>query len=92
MNQFCDAIRDRRIITFRYKGTVRTAEPHLVGYNSDGDLTLSAWQLSGGSGQGFRDYHVKKVSGLTISKQSFVGPRPDYNPVDKTLPRIICRL
>ncbi|WP_367275167.1 WYL domain-containing protein [uncultured Erythrobacter sp.] len=92
MTQICDAIRDRQVISFLYKGRTRTVEPHLVGYDNDGDLTLSAWQLSGGSGQGFRDFHVSKLSGLTISPQTFAGPRPGYNPNDKTLSRIVCRL
>ena len=92
MNQICDAVRDRRIISFSYKGTIRTVEPHLVGHDSDGDLTLSAWQLSGGSGQGFRDFHVRKLSGLTITQRSFAGPRPGYNPNDSTLERVVCRL
>jgi len=92
MSQICDAIRDKRIISFRYKGAIRTVEPHLVGYDSDGDLTLSAWQLSGGSGQGFRDFHVGKLSGLTITDQAFAGPRRGYNPRDRTLDRIVCRL
>jgi predicted DNA-binding transcriptional regulator YafY len=92
MSQICDAIRDRKVISFHYKGRVRTVEPHLVGYDADGDLTLSAWQLSGGSGVGFRDFHVSKLSGLTITQQSFAGARPGYNPGDKTLKRIVCRL
>lgn len=92
MSQICDAIRDRRVINFYYKGRTRTVEPHLVGYDRDGDLTLSAWQLSGGSGQGWRDFHVSKLSGLSITQQTFVGARSGYNPRDSTLQRIVCRL
>ena len=92
MSQICDAIRDRKVIQFLYKGQARTAEPHLVGYDRDGDLTLSAWQLSGGSGIGFRDFHVSKISGLTITQQSFAGHRAGYNPNDSTMSRIVCRL
>ncbi|MBX7501358.1 WYL domain-containing protein [Qipengyuania sp. YG27] len=92
MTKICDAIRDRKIISFYYKGRTRVAEPHLVGYDRDGDLTLSAWQLSGGSGQGFRDFHINIMSNLTIMPQSFSGARPNYNPNDSTLGRILCRL
>lgn len=90
--QLCDAIRQRRVVRFIYKGVARTAEPHTVGYDRDGDLTLCAWQLSGGSGQGFRDFHVAKLSGLSITDQCFARPRPKYNPNDRTLSRIVCRL
>ena len=92
MQTICDAIRERRVLTFRYDGATRRVEPHLLGYDSDGDLTLSCWQLSGGSGTGFRDFHVAKLSGLDITEERFEGPRRGYNPNDKTLTRIVCRL
>lgn len=92
MNTICDAIRDRAVLRFTYKGSVRTVEPHLLGYDSDGDLTLSAWQLSGGSGQNWRDFHVAKLSGIARTGSHFSGPRPGYNPNDRTLDRIVCRL
>lgn len=92
MERICEAIKDRCVVSFSYKGKVRSVEPHLLGYDKDGDLTLSAWQLSGGSGQGFRDFHVGMLSGLTITQQSFAGPRSGYSANDKTLSRIVCRL
>lgn len=88
----CTAIANRSVIEFQYKGQSRTVEPHLLGVDSDGDVTLSAWQLSGGSGQGFRDFHVSKLSGPSTTGATFSGPRPGYNPNDSTLVRIICRL
>jgi len=90
--EICGAIESRNIISFRYKGVTRRVEPHLVGIDSDGDLTLSAWQLSGGSGTGFRDFHVSKLSGLAIESETFSGARKGYNPNDKTLSQIVCRL
>lgn len=88
----CRAIAERKTLTFFYRGSRREVEPHLVGYDSSGDLTLSAWQLSGGSGQDWRDFHVSSLSALSITDRSFSGPRPGYNPNDKTLTRIVCRL
>ena len=90
--QLCGAIQRRQIVSFLYDGRQRTVEPHLVGWDQDNDLTLSAWQLSGGSGQGWRDFHVAKLSGLSITGQTFSGPRAGYNPRDKTLRQIVCSL
>jgi predicted DNA-binding transcriptional regulator YafY len=92
MKVICDAIEQRCCLSFSYKGKMRTVEPHLLGYDNDGDLTLSAWQLSGGSGQNFRDFHVSKLSGLSISQSNFSGARQGYNPNDKTIRQIVCRL
>ncbi len=83
---------NRRVISFTYDGRARTVEPHLLGYDDDGDLTLSAWQLSGGSGRGWRDFHVARLSGLSTTGSIFAGARPEYNPRDKTIVRIVCRL
>lgn len=88
----CQAIPDRMVILLYCDGRPRQVEPHIVGYDSDGDLTLSCWQLSGGGGVGWRDFHVSKLGGLSITEQQFSGPRPGYNPNDKTLDRIVCRL
>jgi predicted DNA-binding transcriptional regulator YafY len=87
----CGAIAAREILTFRYSGTVRTVEPHLLGYDGDGDLTLSAWQLSG-TGVGWRDFHVSRLSELAITGDTFSGARQGYNPQDETIARVVCRL
>lgn len=90
--KICEAIASLQIIQFTYKGKIRTVEPHALGYDSDGDLTLSAWQLSGGSGQDFRDFHVDKLSGLATTGERFAGARQGYRKDDKTLSRIVCQL
>jgi len=87
----CAAIQARQTLTLSYKGSQRTVEPHLLGYDSDGDLTLSAWQVTG-TNPGWRDFHVAKASGLSKAGGNFAGPRPGYNPNDSTLQRIVCRL
>lgn len=88
----CGAIQDQRVLSFLYDGSHRLVEPHLLGVDSDGDVTLSAWQISGGSGQGWRDFHVAKLTSLSITEQSFAGPRDGYNPNDETIDQVICRL
>lgn len=91
-NDACRAIGERKIVTFYYDGTLRTVEPHLVGYDHDGDLTLSAWQLSGGSGRGFRAFHLRNATAFSITQQNFERPRPGYNRNDRSIGRFLCRL
>ena len=86
----CDAIRQRKVLQFTYTGTLRTVEPHLLGYDADGDLTVSAWQRLG-TGEGWRDFHVSKVHALATTGATFGGPRPGYNPRDETIDRVVCR-
>lgn len=86
----CRAIQNRQVIKFLYDGAWRTVEPHQLGLDHDGDLTLSAWQLSGGSGVDWRDFHIANVSGLTTAGQNFSGPRPGYNPHNSKMSRVLC--
>ena len=88
----CDAIRDRRIVLITYDGSVRKVEPHLLGYSTKGNLTLSAWQLSGGTSTGWKDFVCAKIINVVSSNEVFAGPRPDFNPRDRTMREIICRL
>ena len=86
------AIRNKRVIMFTYKYSLRTVEPHLLGISNTGVLTLSAYQLLGGSGQGWRDFHIGKIHGITTTGQSFVQPRLGYNPFDTTMSQILARV
>jgi predicted DNA-binding transcriptional regulator YafY len=87
----CDAIGKRCQIAISYSGSQRVVEPHLLGYSSKGALMLSAWQVSGGSGQGWRDFFVDKIASVALTQTNF-DARPGYNPNDPAMTQIICRL
>ncbi|ORE90151.1 hypothetical protein ATO4_22052 [Aurantimonas sp. 22II-16-19i] len=95
-DQICEAIRERFLLRFWYPRSQpddRVVEPHLLGFNSAaGTLTLSAWQISGGSGVGFRPYHVNLIKNFVVTDERFSGTRIGYNPNDTTMSRIICRI
>ena len=88
----CKAIQRRRRISFMYKGVRREVEPHLLGYDFRGNLTLSAWQLQGNSEEGFRNFHISEIAGIARGLIGFPRPRPGYNPNDQTIPQVVCRL
>jgi len=95
------AIESRNQISFQYglgkAPGPRLVEPHMVAYNQAGQLALSAWFLGGNSesqeGQGWREYLLSAISGVTVLRQQFPGPRPGYNPSGgKSFHNIQCRL
>lgn len=88
----CEAIGQRRLVSFIYKSAPRTAEPYILGYDDKGALTLSAFQVSGGSGSGFRTFPVEGMSFVTLTEHGFDGKRPQYNPRDRYFSRIICQI
>lgn len=88
----CNYIRRREVLYFVYDGAGRTVEPHLLGTDADGDLTLSAWQRSGPTPSGWRDFHVKKMRNISPVGRNFRSARPGYNREDTTIQNIICRV
>lgn len=87
----CRAVRARRTLSFVYRNVWRTADPHIVGFDHSGHLLLSAFQTSGGSGVGFRTFHIAGLSQIAETGQQF-SPAPGYNPQDPVFWHIICRL
>jgi hypothetical protein len=86
------AINKRRILAFTYKGEERTAEPYILGYDDKGALVLSAVQLTGGSGAGFRTFHLDGLSGLHLAERKFHRNHPDYNPRDPYFARVLGKI
>ena len=91
MHHLCQAISSRRTVMFYYSGFMREVEPYLLGYDESGEMKLSAWQLSGGRRQGWREYPVSHLSGLSTTGRTFTGLRSDYFPKQETIDRIVCR-
>jgi predicted DNA-binding transcriptional regulator YafY len=91
-DEICRAIQAKKIITLSYDRKTRTVLPHMLAFDADGDLTLYAWQLQTGSGEGWRQFHVSNISGMSITGQSFLGPRIDWKPHKIAVSRVLCRL
>jgi len=89
INIIYEAIGERRVLAFSYKGTDRTAEPYIVGYDDKNKLVLSAVQLSGGSGVGFRSFDVNEMSEVAKTGRHFYGGHADYNPSDPYFAHIL---
>jgi hypothetical protein len=92
MNEvICKAINETCQLAFIYKGVQRRVEPHAYGSQPNGKDGLCAWQLGGGSGDGYRFYLVVEMTGVSVSEQ-FDGPRPDYRRGDRRFSHIYAEL
>ena len=95
-NQICQAIANKDIIEFRYRGMwIRLFEPHTYGVHKDtGNRVLSGYQLSGCSESGnlpdWRFFIVDHITNLRITDGKFLRPRPGYNPSDSRMSTIFC--
>lgn len=92
----CEAIKTKKLLQFRYDNRIRVVEPHLLGRNSAGHDALSAYLVRGytesDSRPFWRLYLVLEMKGLSVLDESFAEPRKGYNPKDKRMVRIYCRL
>jgi predicted DNA-binding transcriptional regulator YafY len=85
------ALRERRLLAFRYHEHSRRVEPHALGRLKDGAIVLLAWQVAGGSRSepppGWRNFLLTDIEDLELVAETFT-PRPDYRP-EKTKLRVI---
>lgn len=69
------AIRERRVVEFRYAGEDRTVEPYRL-TRAGGRLLLQGWQ----SRKGWRSFHVDAIEGLEPTSRFFDAPREGFAP------------
>lgn len=86
-----EAVKMARIVDILYKGSWRTVEPHLIGVNQKGNVCLSAFQISGGSGFSWRAFLLKEIGQVALRDEVF-EIRDGYNPNDSTMLSIIASL
>ena len=90
----CEAIKQKRIIQFRYEGELRIIEPHCHGITTAGNEGLRAYQINGYSSSGkmgWKMYDLSKSSNVELLN-NFIGPRLGYKRNDRGMSTIYCEL
>ena len=93
----CDAIRQRRLLRFRYKDhlTLTTVEPYVFGDNQKDHAALRAWLVEGethsNTGKRWRMYLVDEMTNVELLGLRFEHNQPDYQPNDEGFKHIVCR-
>ena len=87
--EICEAISSKNLIQFTYSGSARVVEPHLFGIGKNGVATLSAWQRGGASGEGWRGFHINKISAFELLDEHFEEVRPDAQLLRRALLQIL---
>ncbi|TNC50156.1 WYL domain-containing protein [Rubellimicrobium rubrum] len=81
------AIRDRRVIEFRYHGEHRTVEPYRLGLDG-GRLRLMGWQAR----KGWRSFYAHEMLDLELTERTFLDPREGYTRGDPRMDRILAEV
>jgi len=92
----CQAIKEMKCLSFYYDGHKRVVEPHAHGISTAGNEVMRCYQIRGGSNSGnvpdWKMMTVNKISSLSISDESFSGPRNGYRKSDRGMSTIFCEL
>ncbi|AEM78240.1 hypothetical protein [Thermoanaerobacter wiegelii] len=92
----CSAIKNREVIQFYYEGGIRIVEPFCYGESTKGNLVLRGYQVDGysssGNPIGWKLFIVDNMHNISLTGRKFSGLRPDYNPNDRGMVRIICNV
>jgi hypothetical protein len=94
-NFFMQAIKTRQVVSFTYKGIDRVVEPHAVGVTSKGNEVIRCYQIAGGHvtpGHEWDLCTLSKITGLSMTGQSFDGPRQGYKRGDRGMVTIYAEL
>ena len=91
------AIEGRRLVSIWYDPGVRVVEPHALGYGSDGQLLLRAFQIEGASASNapfnWKLFRLDRMRDARFNGRTFPAPRPGYNRDDPAMTRgIIARV
>ena len=90
------AIKNRHVLSLFYDGARRTVEPQTYGISTAGHPVLRGYQIAGGSrsGQsvGLRLYELAKMEGLKDTNRRFTRARPQHNPKDSAMSKVIASL
>lgn len=93
-SSICSAIRSRAEISFNYKNTTRTAEPHCHGTSRAGHEVVRAYQTSGGSrtghSVGWKLFEVRHMRNISQTGATFVSARPGYDRNDDHIVTVHC--
>ncbi len=94
--QVCEAISRHAVVEFLCHGGLRTVEPHSHGVSRRGHEVLRAWQRGGfsrsGRAEGWKLFDLERVEKWKETGEKFDAPRPGYNPADRQMSEVHCRL
>jgi hypothetical protein len=88
---FCDAIENRKRVTFIYHGKERAGEPQCCGISHAGNEVVRVHLTKGGS-RPEQLFEIAQVKSLKLLNEHFTKPGPNYRRDDSAMKIIYCQL
>lgn len=93
---YCKAIHELRRIEFEYGGLRRVVEPYCFGISTQRNEVLRAVQVRGASSSNTlgigKLWKVAQIRSPRLLDEEFAPADPDYNPDDKGMVQIHCKV
>ena len=90
------AIRERRLLMFAYRDTIRVVEAHRYGEAANGHRLLNAWLRPGHSRTtpegGWRNFLLDDIENPQLLDETFAGAREGYAPHDRSMVTVFAEL
>ena len=90
------AIRERRLLMFAYRDTIRIVEAHRYGEAANGNRLVNAWLRPGHSRTtpdgGWRNFQLHDIENVQLLDETFAGPREGYAAHDRSLATVFAEL
>ena len=94
--QFCRAIRQRRVVQFEYHGGMRVVEPYRCGRGALGHELVFAYQRYGhsqsGETTGWKTFRLAEVAEVDVLNQVFAGSRLPHSSSQSRLSEVYCEI
>ena len=91
-----EAIANKRIVEFSYRGETRRVEPYVLWRDRSGVLQLDGWSVGFSESESnppWRNYNLSKIGkDLIATKDVFDGRRAGYNPKSKKYRRSVSQV
>ncbi|HEX6834901.1 MAG TPA: hypothetical protein VF132_15285, partial [Rudaea sp.] len=91
-----EAIRNRRLLAFDYRGGARVIEPHTYGLDKWKREVVCGYQVEGdsssGKPKGWRTFVIADAANIRAEARHFAEPRPEYRRDDGAFAQIIAQL
>ena len=95
-SKIVSAIRNKRVVKFVYNDSPRVVEPQTYGISTTGNRVLWGYQVAGvsssGKPRGLRLFEMSKISGLEKTNTPFPQARPEHNPSDSAMSKVLASL
>lgn len=89
LDLFKSAVEQRTCLEVDYEPGKRIIEVHAVGYSSDGNILVRAFQQSGASASGehkhWKLFRLDRMKAANDNDAAFSGPRDGYKKGDKAM-------